>query len=1732
MYEFNLLKHIEDSVIVTDKSNVWQNSKILDIPVYTPNSISIPGGVNIYGAIEDFKYVIHREIDHILYFLYGLDAKGRYTFLDMGYEYTHFSYKFGGRKFPQARKEPAMRYIDDILYVSGGVLNNDPMDDYWSYKFSTKTWSLLRSLPSPRWNHSILYNNGRIYLFGGSTRSRIDNRELILNDVFYIDDDMRGNWTLLDREATLPHTIGSLLGDDGVFLYLWIDKRVWSVALTGEQTSGSINTYDIGEYIVDVVVKNDGSYLLVKDKLDDPLGNIYRWTQPYNFELIKENQLCISDNPTIQDITINTLTKDIEVDNITYGGIKPPKKSSSISYCKMDGIDVYYRSNIFYIFRYDSFNTIQYELSENTIIPTQGHITADIHNNIVYIIGWSTDKKYILVGKFDLSDHIYELIYSSDEIHFRSDPSIELVQNDIWLIGGHTAEKGFFKDQWRFNINELKWQQEITLEPLPSQPFSIFSWRDRMWLIPRKFDSLYRYYPSTRQWTKIYISRDDTERQNMGLYDYDVNYDIVDNRLFIEPNGYSKIVIELESKTAISPLYRSNIWTALDRAHVLCTDDRLYISDGTRMRTTIADQPPYFENSAHSSKGLSLIDSHPYIIHGYNDIGEWKPAYGDTVGLFWINTQEVKWNNFDEQKGFYIPETDYKGDYGDTYRRLPTMEYRPRDSKPLYNAITDISLFNSRFIANFKELIRYRTEDGTFFSYNAPISEGSAVGYSDDGRVYIFGGRNTDNILNLQQNGLYFQTSISSEDEEDEESTGKAHIECKPTLVIYDLNYAQGEIEYLAEIPDFYERHDYDVAADYLISRYNQIISPDDTVNKDRALDLHENYYSTTQSIIDDIAVRYVTYEDGARPSARSWSITCQVENKLYVGGGALEIKPPPAGDCPPLWTYESKNLNYDDPDLEEDPEAPGYIDPGNLVDNQLLDDFYVLDMTSESWTQLANAPWTSLFHGSAAITPDRKEIWVVGGYKDGSLLSRSADIFIYDIGRNSWRTFGNVPDGYLGRAKPALSWIDEDTLMIMYGTICTITKCGDCPCYWFNTLGDSWIIHRPTQVMYKNDSDLPKTFTIMPSDNNEPYVDLLYIPDESPSPGGQSDIVTTLAMSKLYSEDWTAYEEKYNYTLRYIYEQLVEKYSGEVYVDIEGNETIIDIPDFDGGNSVTYIYNQILPDLDPRMMYDEYRSVVNNPGDRTLLKDTVVILYYIEANKQDFTASLLSELALRADQTILGLSQYELIIRDIFIALDRITGTMYPANRITPEDLLLVRKSMLTGEYTRVQKVVQSKTVQFDLEGIKDIFRYQNKDWWLVGWFLQKGSTDPEDSFLRFYRFANRPDGDIDLTELPVDLPIGMEPFALGYDNKYSIICLFNKFNIWRLDLDKAINNPNNEYWQRLPPALNYGNFFNHDLRYLMQDNGIMLFFDAYGLVLSYDLDNIVWDMVRATIDKTNKDSYVVVDNTELYYIGGSTGYFDTDTLQGDRFIINSDICELGIGTPVVPRLSVQRNLVIGFDINNNMVSAFVRKRGTFDKSWAFPNYFYVEKILISVDYDSLDYTEEMEIYIKTDKGVSRFPTYTIKATEPWSFNEFIRMYENDQTRTHTPNQYLAADVYDYVAEFQIFFQPPIKDYGYISRVNEVFVVPKRSEKFSATDYYVACENEITIGINNPLEGRKYLIATTDDKDLTMSWNKQEYSYKIDAPISPRTQSLLYLKALHNGKVAHIMVVNDKTKE
>ena len=1658
----NILQHSRFSLI--DDSNIWQTGDITDIPVYTPNSISLPGGVSLYCSdLDHFDYVFKHE--DLVYLLMGLDPKGRYTFLQQGEDYTHFKYKFGGRSFPQMRTNSCHRYIDDMLYVVGGLLANDGMTDIWGYDPTASVWTILGDLPSPRWSHSILFTDSRIYLFGGKARSRIDGQHIRLNDLFWCSRDDLKSWTLMDQDALLPHKPGVPLGEYNSYLYLIVDGDLWRVSDIVTEKIGSIALPD---HCSDIREIAGTTYLLCKDKESDLSGDVYAWNKPDSFSLIAYDQVALTNDLS----SVKYTSGCIEVDGVRKGGTSPPI-DPAIPHCQRDGGRIYYDLGVYYDLDFLTMHTT------SILVSTVDHpmkVAIAYYEGLVYSVGWSNGLCKVV--SVDLASGSVQLIHASSNVEYREDASLAIVQGTLWLLGGQTDDKGYIYDQWKLALIDPEWIQEITLEPLPEQPFVSYTWRNRLWLIPGDIQYLYRYYPSMKQWTKVYLAQDGSEQVTLGEYRASNRWSVVDNRLMMEPKGHPKLSVNLESRTAVAPIYPGHLWLSIDRAHVVTTDGRLYISDGTEMAPTLSNQPPHFSNFGHSPgeggsggpSGYSLIDEHSYMMHGYDDLGVYRPAYGDQEGLFWVDPVNAIIREPDEKVGFYSPKLDYNNLLGDYKRRLPTFAYRPRPSKPLHNAIQDGSYGGSTFVASTGSLHRYRTEDGTSFRYNAPISEGSAVGLASNGSVFIFGGVSSGGgeVINQDQSGISSQSLSSA------------------TLVLYDLKYAEGEIEYLSTEPEFYTRHDYDIASSYLISRLKQSLTLGDSYGSARADKLKENYYNDSQAIIDDIAVRYVTYENGERPEGRAYPFYSQIGDKLYIGGGAsiwMQKMPDP---CPPVARYSA------------------------------ITDFHVFDMLSKTWTRLADLPCDHLFNASTIVDPEGLSIYVVGGYTDRAMTGVSTDIYVFDTVTGVWSTIPDIPSGYTGRARPALSWIDDDALMIMYGSNCTWVTDAGCPHYWFNALGDTWIYHRTTGGMYKCSADLHKSYTILPSDSESPYLELLYIPPLPPPPGAIANMGIALSAERESSDDWTAYEELYASVLKNIYDQLARIYDGMSFVDQDGSSEIITIPEFDGSKCISIIYNNILPAKSPISVLAEYDQLILSVGDIAQISDATIPLIYVAAFGDDVTRAIIFELSTYGLPDI-GLVDYTVSQRAIFTVLDTISGAPYAANRISPEDILIINQYIPTGEYHQVRRLIVPYSADFSIDGVVEFFTHKNGDRWLIYY---------ANSDLRFYRLSDRPDGDTDLLELLVDRPTSTRPLALGYDGKNHLICIFDDSNIWQLDLNTAVFSPDSNYWRRMPPALNVRSLFHNEMRTMMINSTEMLFLDSDGLVLKYDTQNFVWDIIRT--GQGDNNDYVVIDGSELYYLGNDPSYFDTFTLQGDRFMINTEVCEKGIGTAALPRLTVQRNMVFGFDVNNNMVSAFVRKKGIFDRTWSFDNYYYVDRILISVDYDSLE--NDIEIYLRTPEGLVICDVQVRYDKEPWDFNTATRLYSNGERTTDSPEQYLLAEVQAYVSDVQVYYEPPIKDFGYVARINDVILAPRTHDQdLAGSNYFVACKDTASIDLYNLGIDSQYLVANVDDLDLAISSSQGgELASEIKFDLKGKRQTTLNMKALSQGKIVHLMVRND----
>ena len=64
-------------------------------------------------------------------------------------------------------------------------------------------------------------------------------------------------------------------------------------------------------------------------------------------------------------------------------------------------------------------------------------------------------------------------------------------------------------------------------------------------------------------------------------------------------------------------------------------------------------------------------------------------------------------------------------------------------------------------------------------------------------------------------------------------------------------------------------------------------------------------------------------------------------------------------------------------------------------------------------------------------------------------------------------------------------------------------------------------------------------------------------------------------------------------------------------------------------------------------------------------------------------------------------------------------------------------------------------------------------------------------------------PENERYLKNIPYEYPLPISPVLITYDGEKYLYVIYNKYNIWRLDLKGVLQQPNGNWWFRLPPCL-----------------------------------------------------------------------------------------------------------------------------------------------------------------------------------------------------------------------------------------------------------------------------------------------------------------------------------------
>jgi len=327
----------------------------------------------------------------------------------------------------------------------------------------------------------------------------------------------------------------------------------------------------------------------------------------------------------------------------------------------------------------------------------------------------------------------------------------------------------------------------------------------------------------------------------------------------------------------------------------------------------------------------------------------------------------------------------------------------------------------------------------------------------------------------------------------------------------------------------------------------------------------------------------------------------------------------------------------------------------------------------------------------------------------------------------------------------------------------------------------------------------------------------------------------------------------------------------------------------------------------------------------------------------------------------------------------------------------------------------------------------------------------------------------------IPYEYPLPVAPVVYTYDGNEYLYVIYNKYNIWRLDFKRMLDDPSGSWWYRLPPCLNC-NFLGDDRTdpgwqgYVL-DPGYLVLVSRAGLLARMDVNSFVW-----FADKTQPPaspikhvpegtllSAALLDQDEvyLYQIGGISGkVLNVFEKQWDNFFFDmrptakvyqyfGDIVDRALW----PVLAKRRRLYV---INHlgHVYYAWLRLDGVFDVEFQLSDFYDANEVRVYGDYTFLEQASNMEIYVFTVNGTWELldpASYSVVINEAgWDYEgDYIRRYKREFVSasgdivtqySYCPPNYVSATITaPAVSKVRVRFKNEPRPYNYVSRINKV---------------------------------------------------------------------------------------------
>ena len=730
-------------------------------------------------------------------------------------------------------------------------------------------------------------------------------------------------------------------------------------------------------------------------------------------------------------------------------------------------------------------------------------ICYDRYNGRIWLFGGTDGTRfYNDLWYYQISEgkwyKVHDNVDDSDNETYpapRQKAGIAIVVNGdfLYLIGGYSDTQSF-NDFWQYNIKTGQWQKMYLSDNIPfGSQYFIFEWRDRLYLFNGECDGVYRFFYQQKQFIKQPFvfpggSISDTLKGLIAQRQYletPINVKVIDDYLFIQNNQVC-LKVNLEDRSVTDLTYEFGIKSGLVW---LDTFKALNPINGNVIYINISQLYPLTKNQVPNSwfsKDIEIPENSGIFFKDY--LNTKHLTYYDDTGKYKVDGRVLpidKGKLLVEQNVSIVgtesdyPDVDFTNQESiwqktiEVMAQPTTFTFQPwffynKNKPPLdfYKSVRKVIYDDRRkrlfLVYQSGNILKLNTNDMTMFTYYPKFWEGSVVAYNKlKGKFWCFGGlrkfygSEQDVRTPYTQRGFKCAQIVLG----DEKCKTKEMTHCG--IIELDINVNELSLRSIAD----YQREkkvqlvDYSVTKDYLISLINKYIENYEANRTNLSIEqIKKKIYTATQSLVDDISTLDIVYEKGERPKGRAYAISTQIDNKVYIFGGAqcyikegmmcgFKIDNPPYFTCKP-GTLEG---------LSED----------EIEKQAKLGVIY--DLEKDEWIEIAQLPeWRYL--ASAIPSPDNRYIYIVGGFTKENCKGCSSDIIVYDTQYNKYTKLKGIPKNFKPRALPILHWLDDYHLLIMFGfnTRLQISQDGTTGKYLHIPLDDAWILDTKNKIMYK----------------------------------------------------------------------------------------------------------------------------------------------------------------------------------------------------------------------------------------------------------------------------------------------------------------------------------------------------------------------------------------------------------------------------------------------------------------------------------------------------------------------------------------------------------------------------------------------------------------------------------------------------------------------------------------